>query len=229
MRSLIHELPYEQPLAAGLLRYERDGRATGAVEHWQLTAAVEGYRFLRVDLDARDAASGESTLFHLTLNPGGRPERLRFRFFGPGCDVNGHLLFDEGRLTLSRVVNRVRHEEEMALLPGYAFWFPSTIGLGLLAGNVDQAAPLTAVTLHKATHYGLHATEVTFRHGEAGTLRVGRDELPVRLLDIRWQAQQRLLWLDEAGWPLKMKRGDGLTAVETRYIRYVALTPEEAS
>jgi hypothetical protein len=222
MRSLIHELAYEKPLAAGLLRYERDGRATGAVEHWQLTAAVDGYRFLRVDLDARDAASGESTLFHLTLNPDGRPERLRFRFFRPGCDVDGHLLFDEGRLTLSRLVNRVRHEEEVALLPGYAFWFPSTIGLGLLAAYAHRAEPLTAVTLHKATNFDLRATEVSFRHGEAGTLRMGRDEKPVRLLDIRWQEQQRLLWLDETGWPVRMKRGDGLTAVETRYIRYVA-------
>jgi hypothetical protein len=222
MRSLIHELPYEQPLAAGLLRYERDGRATGAVEHWQLTAAVHGYRFLRVDLDARDAASGESTLFHLTLSPQGWPERLRFRFFRPGCDVDGHLLFDEGRLTLSRRVNRVRHEEEVALLPGYAFWFPSTIGLGLLATYADQVAPLTAMTLHKATDFDLRATEVTFRHGESGALHIGRDELPVRLLDVRWQEQQRLLWLDETGWPVKMKRGDGLTAVETRYIRYLA-------
>jgi hypothetical protein len=222
MRSLIHELPYEQPLAAGLLRYERDGRATGAVEHWQLTAAVHGYRFLRVDLDARDAASGDSTLFHLTLSPQGRPERLRFRFFRPGCDVDGHLLFDESQVTLSRLINRVRHEEETMLLPEYAFWFPSTVGLGLLAPYAGQDAAVAAVMLHKATNFGLLATDVQLQPGETGRLLIRQNELPVRLLNIHWHDQERLIWLDETGWPVKMRRGDGLTAVETRYIRYLA-------
>ncbi len=73
MRFIIHQLPYERPIVAGQLRYERDGAPTGAVEQYRLTAAVDGYRFLRVDLDARTAPSGRSTLYHLTLNPDGQP------------------------------------------------------------------------------------------------------------------------------------------------------------
>lgn len=221
MRALIHELPYERPIAAGLLRYERDGRATGGLEHWQLTAAVDGYRFLRVDLDARDAASHESTLFHLTLNGEGRPERLRFRFFRHGCDVDGHLLFDESRVTLSRLVNRVRHEEETMFLPDYAFWFPSSVGLGLLAPYAGGTTALAAVTLTKESDFGLLATELQLQVGAAGPLLIRQNELPVRLLHIRWHDQERQIWLDDTGWPVKMRRGDGLTAVETRLIRYV--------
>ena len=71
MRFIIHELPYERPLLAGRLRYERDGQPTGAIEFWRLTDAVDGYRFLRVDLDARDAASGRSWLYHATLDAAG--------------------------------------------------------------------------------------------------------------------------------------------------------------
>ncbi len=60
MRFIVHEQAYEKPIAAGQLRYERDGRATGAIESWRLTRAVEGYEILRVDLDARTAESGHS-------------------------------------------------------------------------------------------------------------------------------------------------------------------------
>ena len=76
MRFIIHELPYERPLLSGRLRYERDGVPSGAVESWRLTAAVDGYRFLRVDVDAREAPSGRSWLYHLTLNPAGLPDRV---------------------------------------------------------------------------------------------------------------------------------------------------------
>ena len=42
MRFIIHELPYERPLRAGRLRYERDGRPTGAVEPGRLSEAADG-------------------------------------------------------------------------------------------------------------------------------------------------------------------------------------------
>ncbi|MGB4873356.1 MAG: hypothetical protein WBP47_25115 [Candidatus Promineifilaceae bacterium] len=42
MRFIIKEQSYEQVIAAGQYRYERDGRATGAVEHWRLTAVTDG-------------------------------------------------------------------------------------------------------------------------------------------------------------------------------------------
>jgi hypothetical protein len=37
---------------------------------------------------------------------------------------------------------------------------------------------------------------------------------------IRWADQARTIWLDAGGWPVQMARHDGLTAVETQYIRY---------
>ena len=89
MRFLIHELPYERPLLAGRLRYRRDGAPMGAVESWRLTDAAEGYRFLRVDMDAREAPSGHSHLYHATLDPSGRLEQLKFRFWGQGHEVEG--------------------------------------------------------------------------------------------------------------------------------------------
>ena len=53
MRFIVKEQDYEKPIGAGLMRYELDGVPTGAVEHWRLTEATEGYEVLRVDLDAR--------------------------------------------------------------------------------------------------------------------------------------------------------------------------------
>lgn len=99
MRFIIHEMPYERPLLAGRLRYERDGVPTGAVELWRITNAVDGYRFLRVDLDAREAESGRSSLYHVTLNPAGRPEQLKFRLWGNGPEVSGSLVWNQARLS----------------------------------------------------------------------------------------------------------------------------------
>ena len=81
MRFLLREQAYEKPMAAGKLRYESSAGPTGAVEAWRLSAVEGDYRFLRVDLDAREAASGNSYIFHLTLNGQNRPERLQFRLW----------------------------------------------------------------------------------------------------------------------------------------------------
>ena len=94
MRFIIHELPYEKPVAAGRFRYEQNSQATGAVEHWRLTTAVDDYHFVRVDLDARAATSGHTYLYHLVLNPAGRPERLHYRFWTTGVEVTGNILLD---------------------------------------------------------------------------------------------------------------------------------------
>jgi hypothetical protein len=91
MRFIIHEQPYEKVVAAGELRYEQEGVTTGAVEHWRLTTAVDSYQFLRIDLDARSAPSGQSTLYHLVLNENGRPERLRFRQWSGEHKIAGNL------------------------------------------------------------------------------------------------------------------------------------------
>jgi hypothetical protein len=234
MRFIIRELPYEKPLAAGQMRYEINGRATGAVEKWRLTAAASGYRFLRVDLDARDAQSGDSYLYHLVLNDSGQPERLSYRFWGQALQVTGNVLLELGNLTSTRQVNGTRYEEMVEFAASCGFWFPSTIGLGLLGkcirgGRLPNEGTTRAVTLNsrfnelslvKAEAFALQATEVKLELGIGEELVVMGREVTTRPLTMCWQDQERTVWLDESNWPLKMVRGDGLSSVETRLIRY---------
>ena len=91
MRFIIPELPYEQPVARGVWRYERDGIPTGAIEQWRLSAAHEGYQFLRVDLDARSAPSGRSYLFHAVLDEDNQPVRLKFRLWQAASEIMGNV------------------------------------------------------------------------------------------------------------------------------------------
>lgn len=234
MRFIIRELPYEKPLAAGSLRYEFEGRATGAVEKWRLTSAVSGYRFLRVDLDAREAESGHSHLYHLVLDENGRPERLSYRFWGAGLQVSGNVLLENETLTATRRVNGDRHEDLIDFQSHCAFWFPSSVGLGLLANCAQGSEPpgdgsVTAVTLAVTFDNGRIAAEAAFALVSAEVhLTMGLPEqiplmgeaVTVRPLAISWQDQERTIWLDAHNWPIKMRRGDGLTATETRYVRY---------
>jgi hypothetical protein len=234
MRFIIRELTYEKPLAAGQLRYESNGRPTGTVEKWRLTAAVSGYRFLRVDLDARDAPSGHTYLYHLVLTDQGRPERLSYRFWGADMQVSGNVLLEDEILTSTRDVNGHRYEDLVLFQPSCGFWFPSSVGLGLLANcaqggdppedDVAQAVTLTAMIgdeLPSTEHaFTLQRTEVRLTLGTEETLQMMGRQVKVKPFTIRWDDQHRVIWLDEHNWPLKMRRGDGLTAIETRYVRY---------
>jgi hypothetical protein len=225
MRFIIHEQPFEKPLAAGLLRYEQDGRPTGTVEHWRLTDAAEGYRFFRVDLDARDSASSDSYLYHLVLNPDNRPERLKFRFFKAGTMISGDLLMENNIMTLVRDVNG-QHLEETAETDNQSlFWYPSTMGLGTLVYCHPSPDPyptgtFPAVTLDKAADFALKHVNVTLRTGQQENLAVAQQNVAVRPLSISWQDQLRTIWLNPHRRPVKMVRGDGLTAIETRHIHY---------
>ncbi|MDX1662623.1 MAG: hypothetical protein R3272_02445 [Candidatus Promineifilaceae bacterium] len=226
MRTLIRELPYEKPVAAGRYRYLQDGRPTGASESWRLSSAVDGYRFLRVDLNAQNA-SGNSYLYHLTLAPDGYPERLAFSFFRPGLQIRGNLLFDEGSAALSRTISggprgeeerSYRLEEELPLPPGALFWFPATTGLGLLS-SAPEGPPRPALTLDPEAEFTLWPTEVAIAIGEAEAVAVMGRTFSARPLSIAWAQQRRRIWVDENGWPLMMERGD-LSAIETRLVRY---------
>jgi hypothetical protein len=218
MRKLIREMDYERPVAAGRYRYTRHGKATGAVESWRLTAARDGYHFLRVDLNAQEAACGNSYLYHLTLDAAGRPERLSFRFFGPGQQIGGNVLFSAGVVTAVRTVNGERVEEEMVLPAAYAFWFPATAGLSLLA-QLPAAARVPAVTLCRDRHLALAATNVMATMAALEQIELMGQVVDTRRLTVQWDGQERTLWLDEYGWPLRMQRND-LVATETRYLRY---------
>jgi hypothetical protein len=229
MRFLIREQPFEKPVATGLLRYEQDGQPTGAVEHWRLTDAAEGYRFFRVDLDAREVASGDTYLYHLLLSPDNRPERLKFRFYNAGKMISGDLIIEDDAMTLLRDINgkNGQHFEETVETDDQTlFWYPSTMGLGTLVYCHRSPDPLPtgtypAVTLDKTADFALHRLDVTLLPlGQQETLAVARQNVAVRPLSISWQDQLRTVWLNPHRRPVKMVRGDGLTAVETRHIHY---------
>lgn len=225
MRFIIREQSFEKPLAAGLFRFEQDGKATGAVEHWRLTDAAEGYRFLRVDLDARDAPSGDSYLYHLVLSPDNQPERLKFRFFNARKNIFGDLLIEDNLMTLLRDVGEQHFEESAETGDRTLFWYPSAMGLGLLAychpgPESFPTGTFPAVTLDKAAGFALKRVNVTLKAGNKEKLAVAQQNVAVRPLSIRWQDQVRTIWLNPHKRPVKMVRGDGLTAIETRHIHY---------
>ena len=222
MRFIIREQEYESPRSAGLLRYQVDGALTGAVEEWRLTAAAGGYQFLRVDLDAREATSGDSYLYHLALDPAGNPLRLKFRYFNTGTQVNGDLQIDERSALLSREVNGTRLEDEQNLQPNWGFWFPSTVSLGLLAAAAGDGEQLWAIGLEKESAFGMRAVRAQLDWEQEEELDVAGQRLTVRPCSIRWDGQSRKVWLDGDYWPVKMLRPDGLEAVESRYIRYIS-------
>lgn len=134
MRFLIHEQPYEKPLAAGAYRYERGGQPTGATESWRLTQATADFVVLRVDVDER-AVNGRSTLYHFLQQQNGRPERLTYRQWGGQTRSEGRLFFNETNIIGTRTVNGAAFEEEMELAAGYGFWLPTAAGTAVSPPN----------------------------------------------------------------------------------------------
>lgn len=226
MRFIVREQGYEQPIAAGLFRYERDGAPTGTIEQWRLTRAVEGYHILRVDLDAREAASGDSYIYHMVRQDGGTPERLAYRYWGSGMMIEGTLLFSEHEVTSRRIVNGRQTEETVSLPHPKQFWFPSAIGLGI-AAQLGQAEVAETVTLENkpGNEETLALKKVTLSKEEKAThfeqVMVGQKHIDATPTTLHWKENVRHIWLEpEKRWPLKIEREDGLTAVETRNIWY---------
>lgn len=219
MRFLVHELSYETPVAAGRYAYFENEQPTGAVESWRLTEAIDGYRILRVDLDARAAKSGDSYLYHLTLNPAGRPERLNFRFFRAGLRIQSNVLFEREQVTLSREVNGERRDEEWTPEMEFCFWFPAAAGLSLLTTCGTCGAARPALTLEKEADFGLRATALTLVAGEVEEIVIQEQARLVRPVTVQWADQMRVMWLDEQGWPVQVARND-LLARQTQYVRY---------
>ena len=219
MRFIIHELPYERPLLAGRLRYLRDGAPMGAVESWRLTDAAEGYRFLRVDMDAREAPSGHSHLYHATLDPAGRLEQLKFRFWGQGHEVEGSVVSQGDEWIASRRVDGRAYED---VARAGAFWFPTASGLALLAdwAGATHGVRLALELSDPARLLALEETPVVIEWGEAETQAIDGAPLAIRPLRVAWADQQRAVWLDADRRPLRLWRDDGLTAVAERLVRY---------
>jgi hypothetical protein len=221
MRFLVQEQPYEKRLAAGLLRYALDGEPVGTTEEWRLTQAPDGYTVLRVDLDSRSAESGNSYLYHLVSDADGAPQRLTYRFYGSnGTVVKGNVLFDTEGITNSREVNGTRFEDELS--GAGVFFFPSSMGLAFLARNPQLE---TAWTLNMYDEenlealFGLVAIRPKITVGEDEVVEIGRNQRNARRVTITWADQTRHIWLSADNWTLQMQRDDGLTALETRFIR----------
>lgn len=220
MRKLIQEMPYERPLAAGRYVYVIGGVATGAVEDWQLSAAMEGYRFLRVDLNAGET-SGDHVLYHLVLDASGHPARLKFRLFRTGLQIRGDLLLSDETAFLSRNVNAEQREAEAPFTPGTPFWFPVSAGLSLLAGADTGAGSSPALTLNRKQNLDLWHTSLSLEAGARQSIEVMGRKVETRPVTARWEDEQRVVWFDEHHWPLRVQRGT-LTALESRYVRYTA-------
>lgn len=222
MRFIIHELAYETPLAAGRLSYTLDGEPTGVVESWRLTAAVDGYRFLRVDLDARDAMSGRSYLFHMVLNPEGRPEQLKYRVFGADLLVGGAIVWEEEMLSASRTVNDQSFED---VVERGVFWFPSAMGLSTVAAQVlpgpirAEQSGATLLTQTEDVTELLRLVPVPVRTSYEPSAGDGHSGAH-NYLRIAWDVEVRELWLDAAGYPVRLRRPDGMEAEATQLVVY---------
>ncbi|MCI0399457.1 MAG: hypothetical protein L0322_31610, partial [Chloroflexi bacterium] len=134
--------------------------------------------------------------------------------------MTGDVLLDGPRVSLSRDVNGQRLETVAGWPAGMLFWFPATAALGLLVRAAGGRPAFPALTLDKSAAFVLRPVEVYLTAGQEEVLVVARQRVVARPFSIRWDNQERTVWLDEYGWPVKMVRGDGLAAVETRYVRY---------
>ena len=212
MRFIIHEQLTETLLAAGAYRYAQDGRPTGAVESWRLTRVAPGYQALRVDLDARDAPSGHSYLYHYVRQSNGRPARLTYRFWNQAAaaaslKVEGKLIFSETDVVGTHVVNGRSHEIQFDLPPGYVAWFPSVAGLGLAAAAPGQQTGLTLQNEVGGAD-ALRPQVVSFhtQHlADSAEVAIGRRTVPAISVRITWNAHQRLVACDAHGWPVTMQ------------------------
>jgi hypothetical protein len=224
MRFIIHELTYEVPVASGMWRYFHNERPTGAVEKWRLSDAADGYRFLRVDLDARAAESGRSYLYHLTLDQFGRPIQLKFRYWDLAFEIVGTVLLEEDTVIVTREIKGQRFEDVLPISGEYAFWYPASLGLGLLAGAATEkmiiGISLDTQSQSPETQMSPFITELKLKRGICKELNIMDDPRLACPLTISWPGHERTLWVDKDNWPLRMERPDGLSALETRLIHY---------
>lgn len=224
MRFITREQPYETPISAGQLRYEQDGEPTGGVEHWRLTAALEGYQVLHIDRDERFAPSGNSYLYHAFANENGRCERLKFRFWGAGLQVTGNVLIEDDEIVMRREVNGESFDQTLAVSGNdVAFWFPSAVAMAWAVGErtpVRQTAVLLQANLASDKPFILEHLLITRTQGDPTVVKIAGKERPVLPTTVSWIDKVETMWVDEHGAVLMIDGGKGRTAVATRYLRY---------
>jgi len=220
MRFLIREQEYETPLAAGLFQYNRDGQPTGAYESWRLTEVADGYRFLRVDMDTRETNNDESTLYHLLLDPNGRPERLKLRVLAIDKQLQADIIFEKSSIMVSGQADGRRFDDELHLGRPFGFYFPTALGFASFLRYALDQETITAVTFDLRQTSLLNQQTVKILSQKEEVLEVVRQEIVTHPYLIRWADQENKLWLDDYRWPLRIDFGNDRVAKETQYIRY---------
>lgn len=219
MRFIIREQEYEKLVASGKFHYEMQGKTTGVTESWRLTRLPKGYHLLRVDLDARKTPDDNSTLYHLALSPGWRPERLKFRHFAGSAEIVGDLQFDGEVASLYRKINDHRLEDEEKMPGDYRFWFPSVIGFALLLGAPVNTSNRT-LSLNRKKDFGLVQRQVEIERKGREVVAVTGRNVAVQRYSIDWDTESIRLWLDGHDLPVLLEQSDGFRAIESQYIRY---------
>jgi len=221
MRFIIREQEYETLLAAGKYLFQRPEGPTGAVEYWRLTEAIDGYSFLRVDVDDREG-SGSSTLYHVTIDPDGKIARLKFRYYGSDKDVMGDLLVEGDLAILNLQIDGLpRTEQHASSGSGGLIWFPSVIGLGLLARSAKDHESVPSIVLDGEQEFVLKSVDVHLLWKTEVPMVVARESLLVRPCLIRWLDQKRTIWFDNHNLPVKMARNSELIALEHHFVRHM--------
>jgi hypothetical protein len=226
MRFLIREMEYEKPVASGILRYEQEGVPTGLEEAWRYSSALDGYHFLRVEVDTKDPRKQETYLYHLVLNPDREIERLKFRTFGSKTEISGDVQFDDEIISLHRIMlNKSQNMEHKQLdeIPresGAVLTVPSIAVLSLAASRVVEDGCVPMIALESDTSFSVQIDSACFTWGKEEEREILRNTLAVRPCSIRWNLKETRLWLDKAFWPVSASLSGGLSAIEVAYWRY---------
>lgn len=103
-------------------------------------------------------------------------------------------------MTAVREINGQRFEQEVPPAP---FFFPSVAGLWLLRGVQGGRVALQTLAMHQREPEAFMAlVPLTAELAQAERTTV-----------LRWGEQERRSWWDAQGFPERMERQDGLTAV----------------
>ncbi|GMQ78070.1 MAG: hypothetical protein BMS9Abin02_0567 [Anaerolineae bacterium] len=219
MRFIIREQDSERLLAAGLFSYLHNGQYTGVTEEWRLTDVLNRYRILRIDIDARESKSEESTLFHMVLNRENQPERLKIRFFSPASQGWADLLMGDNIITLTQEIGHQRWEDEVRYDVNSGFLFSSAAWLGYWIGHQGSKRASRIIHLSQKDKFELVERPLALQKQEGKPVLIGGRSIPTELFTVTLSDKIQNIWIDKFGLTLKAAIGNGFTAVETRYIR----------
>jgi len=226
MRFLIREMEYEKPVASGSLRYEQDGNPTGLVEAWRFSSALDGFHFLRVDMDANNPRNQETLLVHVLLNPDREMERMKFRYFESQIEISGDMQFNHDVITLNRIVldkfqkTEQRQLDEIPRKAGTVFSVPPTAVLSLATSLVLEDDRVPMITLDRESSFAMQEDTASFAWTMEEERAILRNVIAVRQCSICWRMKETRLWLDKTYWPVSASFSSGLSAVEIAYWRY---------